>query len=508
MRLNRTKNAKRNIVFGFLNKIITLVFPFILRTVIVKKMGAEFLGLGSLFASILQVLSLSELGIGSAIVFSMYKPIAEDDEATLGALLNFYRKLYLYIGLFILAAGLAVVPLLPRIIKGSIPDAINLYFLYFLYLLNSVISYFLFAYRGALLTAYQRGDVTSNINSIIFIVLNTVQLFVIIYTKNYYLYVGSGVVSTVVSNIVTACMTNKLFPKIKCKGDISKGTRKDIAEKVKGLMISKISLVTRNSLDSIVISAFLGLVETAIYNNYYYIMNGVSGFMVLIFSAMLSGIGNSIETDSVEKNYQDYRKFNFLYLWITGFCSICLFCLYQPFTRIFFGEEMLFPFYIMSLFCVYFFYQRIGDMIGLYYNAKGLWWKCWYSYVLETILNLVFNIVLGKYFGVAGIVLATIFSMLVTSIFFIPYVVYKYYFIGYSLFKYFMTQIFYFTVTVFVGAVTYFCCHFISIDGLFGLFIKLFVCIIVQTALYVLVYFKLPIFKIAIVWSFGLLKKK
>ena len=159
MKEGRLKNSARNIFAGGISKFVSLLFPFIIRTIIIKEIGIEYAGINSLFSSILMVLSISELGFGSAMVYSMYKPIAEKEVKKVSALLNLYRKVFVFVGIFILCAGLLLMPFLNFLVRGDCPDDLNIYVLYFIFLINSVISYFAFAYKSALLTATQREDI-------------------------------------------------------------------------------------------------------------------------------------------------------------------------------------------------------------------------------------------------------------------------------------------------------------------------------------------------------------
>ena len=185
MRLDIKNNAKRSIKHGVINRIFTLLFPFIVQTVLIRQLGMEYVGVKSLFSSILSILSLVELGIGSAVVFSMYKPIAEDDIEKICQYFTLYKKMYRAIGFIVLVLGSLITPFLPFLIHGSFPSDINLYIVYALYLFNSVLSYWLFAYKKSLLYAYQRTDMISQISSIITIVLCTIQVAVLLLTKNY-----------------------------------------------------------------------------------------------------------------------------------------------------------------------------------------------------------------------------------------------------------------------------------------------------------------------------------
>ena len=219
--LERTKNATRNIIWGIIEKIVTILMPFICRTVFIKVLGSEYLGLNSLFTSILQVLSISELGIGTAIVFSMYKPIADDDEETLCALLNIYRKIYWIIGTIILVLGLAIIPILPNLITGAYPTGVNIYVSYLIYLFNTVIGYFLFAYKQALFSAYQRNDLLSKRTTIINFVSNILQIILLQLSQDYYIYLFVLPLTTIVTNLANAYLARKTYPNLRCRGHIS-----------------------------------------------------------------------------------------------------------------------------------------------------------------------------------------------------------------------------------------------------------------------------------------------
>lgn len=487
---NRTTNTVRNIVCGIINKIICLIIPFFIRTIMIKKMGSEYLGLNSLFTSILQVLNLTELGFSSAIVFSMYKPIANNDKKIICALMNFYKRIYRIIGVVILTVGLLITPLIPRLINGSVPKDINIYILYILYLLNTVITYFLFAYKSALLNAEQRTDIISNINSVISIILYVTQIIIMITIKNYYLFVILIGITNILNNIVISIVADKKYPELKCKGEIDKTTKEDIKKRVYGLMIQKICATTRNSLDSIFLSMFLGLNIVAIYNNYYTIMNGVISILSILTSSMIASIGNSIVTDSIQKNYKDLEKFNFIYMWISGFCTIFMLCEYQTFMKLWMGEKFLFPMTSVVLFCIYFYLLKVGDILSSYYQATGLWYEGKYRAFAETILNIILNYILGKFFGVNGIICATIISLFLINFLYGSTIIFKYYFKEISPLGYFSKHFLYFFSTLLSCVVTYYFCNFISFGNMIDLLLRAIICLIVPNVIFLIIYMK------------------
>lgn len=493
--MSRTKNAVRNIFTGVFNKIIILIFPFLIRTVIIKELGTEYLGLSSLFTSILQVLNLTELGFSSAIIFSLYKPIAEKDDDKICSLMNFYKKIYRVIGFIILVIGLILLPFLPKLINGSYPSDINLYVLYLIYLFNTVITYYLFAYKSALLNAMQRNDIINNVNTITIIIQYTFQIIILYCTKNYYIYILVNTIMNIVNNLIIAHITKIKYPQYICKGEISKNDKTSIKKRVYGLMIQKICATTRNSFDSIFLSMFLGLNIVAIYNNYYTIMIAITGVLTIITSSITSSIGNSIATESTEKNYNDMKKFNFIYMWISGWCTICLLCLYQPFMEIWMGKENMLPCISVSLICIYFYTLKLGDILSAYYGAVGLWYEGRYRAVVETILNILLNYFLGKFFGVNGIILATVISMLLINFGYGATIIFKHYFKNISIFDYFKSHLLYSIVTFIACIVTYLLCIKIDTTLSFQLFIRGIICIIVPNFVYFICYFNNKEFK-------------
>ena len=198
-------------VFGIILKIYQILLPFLFRTVIVYTLGVNYLGLNSLFTSILQVLNLAELGVGSAMIFSMYKPIAEDDEKKICALMNLYRKYYNIIGLVILVIGILLTPFIPKLINGEVPKEINIYILYIMNLIATVLSYWLLAYRNSVLQAHQRLDVSSKITIVTDSFKYFFQLVALYFCKNYYLYVLAILITQLVNNIITAHMAKKMY---------------------------------------------------------------------------------------------------------------------------------------------------------------------------------------------------------------------------------------------------------------------------------------------------------
>ena len=400
MKVERTKNATRNMVFGLFLKIYQIFVPFLMRTAMIYFMGVQYLGLNSLFASILQVLNLAELGVGNAMVYSMYKPIAEDDEISICALMRLYRTYYRVIGLVIAVAGLLLTPLIPRLINGDVPPELNIYVLYLLNLAVTVFSYWLFAYKNSLLQAHQRVDVTSKVTLMTNTIQYGLQFLVLVTIKNYYVYVLVALVTQALTNIVTAFIATKMYPNYYPAGKLPRNQVKDINHKIRDLFTSKLGGVIVNSADTIVISAFLGLTILAIYQNYYYILTSVIGFIGIAFQSCTAGIGNSVIVESEEKNFADLKKFTFLIAWIAGFCTCWV------------GEDLMLSLAAVICFCIYYFIYEINQLLNTYKDAAGIWHEDRFRPLVTAIANLTMNLILVQFWGIYGVLLSTALSML------------------------------------------------------------------------------------------------
>lgn len=489
--MERSKNTVRNIGWGFIYQILTLLLPFIIRTIILHILGEEYLGLNSLFASILSVLNMAELGFSSAIVFSMYEPIAKDDKDTICALMAYYRRVYAVVGFVVLALGLSIMPFLDKLIKGSHPADINLYILYGIYLFNAVISYFLFAYKSALLAAFHRNDISSKISIAVTIIQHGIQILVLCLWKNYYVYIALLPVATITTNILNNHLSIKYYPGYDPKGTLSLDVREKIKKQVKGLMVSKICGTLRNSLDSIILSAFIGLSVVAMYGNYYYILNAVHGLLTIIGVSMKAGVGNSIIKETKEKNYQDFEKFTFIYAWLTGWFACCMLCLYQPFMLVWTGKEtMVFSEPIMIMFCIYFFALCMTDMRNVYMDAIGLWWEARYRSIAESIGNLLLNIGLGYYFGVVGIILATLITLITINLGYGTKILFDNFFRDKKVSRYLLQQLKYFIVTAGVSGICYCFCEIIPFTKYVNIVARGLACIVIPNVLFTILYLK------------------
>lgn len=498
MKIERTKNATRNMIFGWGLTFYNMFMSFLMRTAMIYFMGAQYLGLNSLFTSVLSTLNLVELGVGSAMIYSMYKPIAEDDTREICALMKLYRTYYRIIGLVIGVLGIILLPFIPKLISGDVPVGINIYILYLLNLASTVLTYWLFSYKNCLLSAHQRNDVTSKVSMFISTITHGLHLFVLIVLKNYYVYLLVTLVMQCVSNLVTAIVVTKMYPHYKPVGRLEKDKVREINQRVRDLFTSKFGAIVVNSVDTIVISAFLGLTMLAIYQNYFYILTSVKSILAVAFAAVTAGVGNSLIVESKAKNLKDLKKFTFIIAWLAGFCACCFLCLYQPFMKIWVGEELMLDFAAVICFCIYFFVVEINQLLILYKDAGGIWHEDRFRPLVTAMTNLIMNLIMVQFWGIYGVLLSTVLSTLVVGMPWLLHNLFTVLFDKTDLKHYLKAMLNYIVVVCLTCVITFGICSCLYLSDWLTLVVRLILCILIPNMIFFLVYRKREEFKEAV----------
>ncbi|MCR5702190.1 MAG: oligosaccharide flippase family protein [Lachnospiraceae bacterium] len=492
MKIERTKNAVRGTITGIIAKVTQLLFPFIIRTIFIKTLGIEYLGLNSLFSSILQVLNLAELGVSSALVFSMYKPIADDDRDKICELMNLYRFYYRIIGTIILSFGILLIPFIPHLIKGDVPPDINIYIIYLMNLIATVLSYWLFAYRSALFSAHQRLDITNIFSFIISIFTNTIQIICLLLYKNYYLYLVINILSQIVLNLCVAIASKKVYPMYVPVGKIPKNEQKAINAKVRDLFTAKIGVVVNTSADALVISSFLGLKIGAIYHNYYYIVTSVMAFFDIFFAACTAGIGNSIVLNERRTNRNLLYNLNHILFFALNICCSCLVCLYQPFMKMWVGNKYTLSFDYVILFAVYLFVEEGPRTMLNFKDASGIWKEDRFRPLITAITNLILNLILVNYIGLYGVLLSTIISFGIIAFPWLVINIDKYLF-ELDIVKYLFSYFSYALITILSSTISYQLCKTFDVytkSAVIGLFFRFVSCVIVSITVFELFFWR------------------
>lgn len=480
----RIKNSVRSIGAGMIYRLVNMLLPFILRSVMIQTLGVKYLGFNSLFSSILNVLNLTEFGFASAITYKMYTPAAEKDYETLSVLLTVYKRIYQIIGLLILGIGLIITPFIPKLITGDYPSEINIYIIFLVYLLNTVLSYMLFAYRNALFTAFQRLDIQSSISTFVILCTNVFQIVSLLVFKNYYLFIMIMPLFTLINNLVVAVITKRKFPEVHSSSQFDMSEFLSAGKKAGAMFGHKLNYVIVSSADSIIISAVLGLVILAKYSNYYTILSAVIGVVDTVIQALLPSVGNLLVEGDNKKSYSVFRMLSFAQFWFVGWCSICLVCLYQPFMKIWMGDNMLLDMGTVILFAMYLYAYKGRAIVLLYKDAAGMWKEDWLKPYVSGMFNILTNIILVQFLGVWGVLISTVVSFALINFLWETKVLFI------NLFKcsvrpYIIMTLYYLIVNGVLCVVTYLICNTINLDGVISLVLKMIVCVIVPNIIFV-----------------------
>lgn len=505
---SRVKNSIRNTLFAAIAYVVKMLLQFAVRAVFVRYFVVEYLGINGLYSNILNVLSLAELGVGNAIVYSMYKPIAENDIEKVKSLVNLYKKLYLIIGCAVTVLGLSLIPALPYIIKDAPNLEINLTFIYVLYLAQTVIGYF-FAYRRSLIFAYQRNDVESKVSLISQILLAISQILIIILWKNFYAYTAAFVICSALDALGIFVLSYKLFPEIKGKAQkLEKTDTKQIAKNTGAMVFHKIGSAVVFSTDSIIISAYIGSAILGIYSNYTLVTVALGSLINVFVTAFKGSIGNLIASKSKEDVYKIFLALHMGSVWMTGFIFIGLFVCFQDFELVFTGNsDYLLAFSTVALLTVSFFLTYSKCMVGTFKECAGLFWNDRFRALFEAGINLGLDLLFVRFLGIDGVLLATIISTVTTILWIEPFVLYKHYFNKNPL-KYFARYGVYLILIAVVGAAAYGICYFIPSGNIGWFILKFAVCLILPNLLFICIVWKTKEFKYLLSVAKGLFGKK
>lgn len=484
----RTKNSIKNAFVAVLMSIITVLVGFISQKVFVNCLGTEYLGLNGLFSNILSILSVAEMGFGTAIIYNLYKPIAENDYNKIKSLLYFYKKIYRIIAFIILILGIVILPFLNTIIgKTTIP---NIHFLFLLSLIEVVASYLL-TYKRSILYANQKNYIINIIHIFYIIILNLIQILFLIITKNYVVYLLFKLVFRIIENIVITYVANKKYPYITEKNieKIDDLTKNSIFSKVKGLIYHNIAGALVQGTDNILISKMFGVAVVGLYSNYYLIINSINNLLTQLFQSLTASIGNLLIENDEHKSYQIYKSLFLINSWIYCVTSTCLIGVITDFVSIWMGTEYTLPFYIVLTIIINYYIQGLRKTNSVFKNAAGIFYEDRYIAIIESILNIFFSVLFGRLFGLAGIFFGTIASSFVLFIYSYPVLVYKKIFKR-KYYQFFVDLFQQIIISVLICFTTIYICNKIVVSSILTIIIKSFAIFVVSNLLYFLFNFK------------------
>lgn len=424
---NRTANSMKNIQVGLINKFATMLLNFVSRRIFVDFIGMEYLGINGIFSEVLGVLTLADLGFGTAMAYSFYKPIAENDNEKIAALITFYKKVYNCIAFIVAIIGSALVPFLDLIVKTE-QDIPMLEIYYLVFLTNTVVSY-LFAYKSSIISASQKEYLVSKYQVWIGIVRTLLQILIIIFTRNYLLYIAVTIVTTIANNLLISKKATELYPIIKEKRELPSEEKKNIFSNLGSIFLYKFASTLLNSTDNTIISVICGTIYVGFYTAYNTVITSVTSIITIVFSSLTASIGNLIVTSDENNRYKVFKCMQMVSFMLATLGVTCMYHLLDDFVVLWMNtdEYLLGDFAVVAI-ILNFYLATTLQPLWSYREATGLYRKTRYVMVVTAIINIVLSIILGKIYGVGGIILATFISKLVTYVWYEPMLLFNEYF--------------------------------------------------------------------------------
>ena len=493
---SRTQYAVKNVSIAGIGQVLYLLLSFASRTVFVKMLGNDYLSCEGLFTNILTILSFSDLGIGGAIVYSLYKPIAENDYLQIGKLMNLLSTAYRYIACFIAVVGICVVPFLKYIIS-DVPDVReSIPVLYCLFLTNIVMSY-LWGYSRSLLVATQENYIVLMIQQGVHICQIVIQITLLILTHNYILYLLTAIGCTFTTNIISTWIAYHKYPWLKQyqQYKLSAIERKPIFSNIMSIMYYKLGSVILNGTNNIIISICLKTSLVGLCSNYSMIINAITTIIRQVGGGLQATIGNHNALSSAESRYQIFKQLYFISFWLLGFCSISLTVLLNPFIEdVWLGKAYSLPNHVVLMLVLSFYINLINIIPSTYRITLGYFKEAKWCPLLAAILNVILSILGAQMIGLSGVFLAEAISRLLTFNIIDAYNVFKKGF-QCSIFVYYKQFFIYFLILCVNYFLTYFCTQLITLDNIMGFCLKALITCIVSNAFFILVFARTSLFQ-------------
>lgn len=468
----RIDNSLKNMIIAVISNLLTIIIGIVSRAFFIKFLGNEYLGINSLFSNIISMLAIAELGIGSTIIFYLYKPLAEDDLDTIKSLMRFYKKSYQLIGTIILIVGLMVFPFLKYVVDfDAFVVPINLLLVYLLFLIDAVLSYFL-SYKRSILYADQKNYVIVAIHLIYTILLNLVQLVIMFATQNYYLYLLIKLVFRIIENLLINYYVDKKYNYLSSYANkLDKKIESEIFKKVKALILHKIGGFIVLGTDNIIISKYLGIVVVGLYSNYCLIIDSVYSLFNQALTSITASVGNLLVSEKGDKQFYIFKKIRFMNFWIATFSGVCIYIIINSFVTIWIGKRYLLNQFVVFVLVLNLYQKLMRCTYMNFKEAAGICLEDRFVPIIESVLNILFSIVLVKTLGLAGVFIGTFISSFALWCYSFPKFVYKKLF-NRSYFDYGIETFGYLILFISVLLVTSYCANIFVLNDIYLDFIK------------------------------------
>lgn len=496
---SRTEYSFMNMSVSFFGYFLNIFLSFVCRIVFARCLAEEYLGISGLFTNIISVLSLSELGIGTAIVYALYKPIADGDKKKIASLMQFYGKAYKTVGLCVFIIGLFCIPFLSLIIQDAPNISEDIRIIYIFYLFSTASSYF-FSYRSSIITANQRNYVVLGISYVVVVVQNVLQIMILIFTKNFMAYLIIQVICVFVTNALISLKAKKDYPYIVNNEiePLSKNEKWKLAKDVKALTVTKLSGILVNNTDNIVITYFNGLVTTGAASNYILLSNMLTSLVNQFFGSMTASIGNVNATENEETKYFLFNVINFANFWLYGWGAIGIAVVSTDIVNLCFGTEYVLPISIPIILAINFYMVGMQNAVWTFKSTLGLFKYGQYILLITALINIIGDIILGSKLGLFGIFLATAIARAVTNCWYDPYIVFKYG-LHKNVLHYLWSYLKYLGIILISAGCCYYICSYMHFSLVINVVMKMIVCIILPNLIFILLFHRTDTFRYVLV---------
>lgn len=484
---SRTVSAGKNAVAAITNKICVLFLTFISRKIFIQYIGIEYLGINGLFSNILTLLSMADLGMGTAMNVSLYKPIADNDTRKLSALLNYFRQIYCCIAIAVTVVGLGLIPVLKYIINMD-ADIPYLYVYYIMFLLKNTVSY-LFVYKAAMVSADQRDYLVNKVAVYVNVVKVAAQILTVIILKNYFFYMLLEIAAVVANNFTVSHIADKQYAFLRRHEQLTKEEKKLLFKDIYSAFLYKIAGILLSGTDNILMSVIINTVTVGLYSNYCTITGNIEALIILLFNSLTAGIGNLIVTSASEKRYRTYKSMQMAGFWLAAVISACLLFLTQDFIELWLGKDLLLDNYVLIAIVINIFYSVCMRPIWTFREGTGMYRQIRYIMFITALLNIALSIAFGRRMGAGGILIATSVSKFLTCFWYEPLILYRNFFCVNPV-RYYIE---YFANVLLACICVIFCyvpIHYVHGVSIKNWLIKMMICFVIINAVYLFRYFK------------------
>ncbi len=502
---SRTVNASKNAFSAVSNKVIILLLTFFSRKFFIQYIGIEYLGINGLFSNVLTLLSMADMGIGTAMNVSLYKPIAEGNTKKITALLNFFKRIYVCIGIGVTVIGVSLLPFLKYLVNMD-TEISHLYIYYLVFVAKNAVSY-LFIYKSSLIRADQKTYLINKKEIIINLLKVIIQMITIIVFKNYFIYIILEVLAVLSLNILVSNEANKRYTFINDNFQLEKNEKKEIFNDIFSVFLYKIAWSLLNGTDNIIMSVIAGTVAVGLYSNYFTLTNNIETFIALVFTSLTASVGNLVATSSAKNKYKTFKTMQMVSFWLCGIVCVCLFYLIQDFIELWLGKALLLDNLTMIAIVLNVFFSICMRPVWTFREGTGMYRQIRYIMFVTAVLNLILSIVLGKWLGISGILFATSLSKILTYFWYEPNLLFKNFF-DVKPYHYYIEYLKNGILLLIIGALCYIPVHFINGVSVGKWILKALICLIIVNAVYFLRYFKTEEFSHIKEKVFYILKRK